>query len=523
MIGDFRYLSPKLFFLSAVEGFKQCGRPQQNLERRGNSALMSGAFALVMLSMNLALVQAEKLTLAEAMEKAVKTDPAVQRSAEQLNIARLEEPEFLALTDPSLSLAASVEDDQSPRVAPAFEGPTTRTQMMDMALEQNSIFGTETRLFFNNQRIDNPAIFRPLNPSAESRLGFEIRQSLLRNFWGRPDISKRKKASYNVLSYEQSLIRSQEEAAARAALAYIQVWLTHELVKIQKSSVDNNKRLVEVNKNKLRYGLVENSDYFQAEASYQAKQTDLKLAQSRSRTALQELQAALHEPQNSHVQYEVSLPSAPLMAIPSYQEALSMALINRPDFKSAQFALEQKEWAYRLETLQTMPELSITGAYTSAGLDGKSSHATSDSLNFEDEILYGGLEFRISLQRKREKIAREQARLLRELATTDVDRLKIQIEQEVANVLEELWMAQERVESYRRLVELESKKFNAEKENFIRGRSTTDVLIRFETDIQNSQRQVIEAQADLLSNWARLLFVTGNFLERARNWLNQHS
>ena len=46
------------------------------------------------------------------------------------------------------------------------------------------------------------------------------------------------------------------------------------------------------------------------------------------------------------------------------------------------------------------------------------------------------------------------------------------------------------------MLELERRKFRAEEENFRRGRSSTDLLIRFQQDIRRAQANLLEAEKD---------------------------
>jgi outer membrane protein TolC len=68
-------------------------------------------------------------------------------------------------------------------------------------------------------------------------------------------------------------------------------------------------------------------------------------------------------------------------------------------------------------------------------------------------------------------------------------------------------------------VAIERKKLEAERANFRRGRSSTDLLVRFQKDLQRAQTVALLAEADELMTQVELSRATGGLF---RAWGTTH-
>lgn len=453
------------------------------------------------------------LTLSETVHEALKNSPQVRQAALALDKALLEEPELLALTDPVFRFQASSAKDEAPRSAPAIQGTFSKAETVEAAISQQLLTGTQSRLFFRSQKLESPAIFRPLDPTSDFRFGFEIRQPLLRHFWGRPDKAKRKQARSGAAAARQGLEQSKQEQAVRAALAYLNLYVAQQLIGIRRAARDDAQRLRDTYADKRRYGLIEASDLWQAEASVKVQDTELRLAQSELRQAEISLREVLRRSENDFAPGALSLPRPPDEPLPSEDQAWALALAHRGDWLQASHQLEQAQSFVRVENLNTLPDLALVGSYSYAGLATRFGPSWSDASGFNHPVRMAGLELAIPFKSAREKVRRRQAQLNLEFAQSRLGQLGSQIQKETASALESLKLAQERRQAYQSLLEAERQKLAAAQEDFRRGRATTDILIRFQADIHRTQILLLKAEADTLIGWAHLGYSTGQLLD----------
>ncbi len=449
------------------------------------------------------------LTLATAVREAIESSPEVRRAQEEWRLASLEEPLLLANTDPVLGLKAQAANDRAPRASPAFQGSYADSRGLDLTMNQKWLVGTEAKAFFATQRMDNPAGFRPLNPTIDSRLGLEVRQPLLRYFWGRPDIARRRRARAGVAVTQGRLRRLQDAAAARAAQAYLEASVARETLTIREAGVGDAQKLLQSHREKRRYGLVEESDILQAEASLRAQETEAAIARSALAQADNALRSALWRDTEEPFDAPLARPAAPQRPLPDRREILRQAWERRGDYQAAQAAAERAEWHLRAQTLETLPELSLFGSYVGAGLDGSASRSWGDAGSFDQRVVTGGLQFEFAFGRKREKLRREEARLQAAAAKAEADALRASIRREVFDGVERLSLARERSRAYGELLSIERRKLASAEEDFRRGRASTDLVIRFQGDIRRAESQALRASADEIGGWAELALAAG--------------
>lgn len=457
--------------------------------------------------------QASGLSLGEAVAEALQNSPEVRQAVIELKKAALEEPALLALTDPVFGVKAFTTNDQGPRSVPVIQGAFSKSHDLEASLSQNLLIGTEAQIFFRTQKLDNPALFRPLNPTASASLGFEIRQPLLRYFWGRPDKAKRRQAASMVDAAAGALRRVNEAEAIRAMLAYVQTYIAQKNIAIREAALADARQLVHNYQEKRGYGLIEASDLLQAEVSARAQETELRLAFSRLKQAEEALRRALYRRDSQAFAESLQLPQLLNRPLPQLQEALKLATANRGDYLESAHRVASAESFVRVEKLNTLPDLSVFGSYAWGGLDARFSPAFRQARLGDFPIYTTGIQIELPLAWKKESLRRERATLALETARAQRERIETQVRHEISDALESLDLAQDRAAAYEELFALEKQKLDAAQEDFKRGRSSTDLLIRFQADIYRTESLLIDAKADILAHWAKLALATGALLE----------
>ncbi|MBI4376426.1 MAG: TolC family protein [Elusimicrobia bacterium] len=447
-------------------------------------------------------------TLRRSVQEALSRSPELQRLKAELGQAELEEPLLLALTDPQFQAGYSHTNDRSPRAAPAFQGSFSRLETFETGLLQRTLLGTETKLLWHNERLTSPSLFRTLDPSAASNLSLELSQPLIKDFWGRPDKARRGAARARALSARWRWENARADHAARAARAHLELYFARRQLRVREAGVEEAERLVVSHRDKRRYGLVEASDLLQAEASLELRQTELIVARSSLRQAELGFRAALHQPASS---------PAPTLSepepMPEPRLEPEAALSRRPDLLSAQAARKAGEWDLRLARLDIRPDLSLEGAYRFSGLAGTYQSSWKDMSGWDHAVKTVGLRLLVPLTFRRERLLRRQAEQALEGLAAEERRVREQVERELAQADESWQTARRRVAAGLRLLELERRKAAAEESNFRKGRSTTDLMVRFRQDIQRAESELLRAQQDELAARIELARASGTLIE----------
>jgi outer membrane protein TolC len=382
-------------------------------------------------------------------------------------------------------------------------------ELWETGFAKNTLLGSEARFFLRNEKLINPTTFRFLDPSVDTRLALEFRQPLLRYFWGRPDIARRQRARTLAKAAQGRFFHLKEATALAAARAYLELYYFQGLAGIRKRGVEDAKALLAKYQDKRRYGLVESSDLLQAEASVKLQETELLLAESQLEKAQNALQNAVFRA-GQPMDYTIAPPSK---LPPDEAEDPARALERRGDLKAARAHSQSLDWNARVETLDALPDLSLSASYASAGLASNYNRAWSDLGAFNHAVKSAGVSLSVSLGQKKERLTRKAAALKAQAARAELAAAENSARHEIDDAALALARLRQRLELSRRLVELEEKKYAAEEENFKRGRSSTDLLLRFQQDIRRGRAELLRAEVDEALARLELARASGRLLE----------
>lgn len=449
------------------------------------------------------------LTFADAVRESLETSPEVKVALSRAQEAGLEEPALLAELDPRFMGSYAISDDRSPRAAPVFQGSYSRTERWETGISQNTLLGTQARLVLRNERLQNPALFRILDPTVDSRLNLELEQPLLRHFWGRPDTARRRRARALEAAARGELRRAKEAAVLRAARAYLELHNAQGQLLLKQNGVADARRLLEKYGEKRRYGLAEESDLLQARASLELQEIELLIAGSQLENARHALQAAL--PQRRGQVLEVVLPSGLPADAPAQPE--DTVIWRRSELESARAQREYQEWNLRVARLDTLPDFSVNASYGAAGLNTNYDAAWRDMSSFDHAVKIAGVSLVVPFSYRRERVTRRQAELRLEAARAEEKRLEIAVRKEVRDARQNLELARRRLTAGRRLAEIERRKYQAEQANARRGRSSTDLLLRFLQDVRRADSDLLRAELEQALARLELARSTGGLLE----------
>ncbi|MBI4346059.1 MAG: TolC family protein [Elusimicrobia bacterium] len=437
-----------------------------------------------------------ELSLEEALRLAVERSPRAQAARVRRDDLALEEPLLLSNQDPRLGASYGARNDRAPRAAPTFEGSRLQAERWETSLSQRTLLGSEAKLAWTNERITNPSLFRLLDPSASSRLSLELRQNLLRYFWGRPDVARRTRARRAVDAAAADLRSARASAAAQAAGAWLELRAARILVALREGGVRDARRLQARTEEKGRYGTAEDSELLQARASLEAAETELLLAQSGLRRARHALAAALREEGSPEGLVASTGPISGLPAEWSLPKDEAEALAKDAAVEAARRRAEQASWELRIARLDTLPELSVDASYTFAGLDSRYRGAFNDMGTWRHPVASAGASLVLPIGWWKERLTRRQAELRRQGAEAEAGLTESEARRAWRDARENLDLARRRLGAARTLSALEAKKLAAGEADFRRGRATTDLLVRFQQDKRRAEAELVRAETD---------------------------
>lgn len=457
-----------------------------------------------------------ELTFHDALGMAARNNPEVSRAKAELELARSQEPALVALTDVKFVADGARAIDASPQVISDFFGNKTIMDTTSIGFRQRTLIGTEISLLFDTVRQDTRgARFLSFNPAVRSSASLKLSQALLKDFWGRPDKVKRAEARAGVRAAEANVERVRNTAALQGAQTFLDFVAADRETMLRREAVEDATKFLEKMKEKRRYSLVEESNLAQARVNLQLRELESTSALSLRRQARLRLLTAMTANDAIKNDEDVNVSwdfPAPRESTP--HPALADAVAARSDVSSLSALEEVASSALKLAKLRKLPELRAIGSYGYAGLDTSYARSFNDLDGWNHPVYSAGLALTIPIKSSSERLAVHVAEQNLSIARANRAGAESMARLDILAARERLDLARKQLAAAGRIVELQREKREMERRSFDRGRSTTEVLIRFAEEERGARRQLLHAKVEFMKSLISLRNSEGNSLTR---------
>ena len=413
-------------------------------------AVLTGAATVPAWAMRMAPTQAPTptMTLREALQRAIDSDPAVAASLAERAADREVGVQERATRLPTLNITAAIKNTDSEVLSTPFKGPAATTSGFD-------------------ERYDS------------WQMGAELRQPLFRYDF----LARGRRASAQDQLAEQAFIQRGQALVIRVADRYLAVLnASNELALAQSEAEAVGKSLSDVRK---RYDvqLVAGTDLKEAQARHDLAQANLLAAQQ----AVDSAQDALDEVTgNGRAQLYVLNPSAELPALDSLDAEvwLTRARANNPAYQQAlaQVAVAQANATSRRS--ESLPVLDLVASHGRQDMSesriGSKANSTEVGVELRLPLFAGGA--------YASKVREAQARL--DQAQAQQARSERELLRETRRLFREVQTARAQSQAYQRAVESSQAAEQATRYGYEAGKRTL-------TDVLNAQSNTVQAKRNL--------------------------
>jgi outer membrane protein TolC len=206
-------------------------------------------------------------------------------------------------------------------------------------------------------------------------------------------------------------------------------------------------------------------------------------------------------------------------------DALQRALTKRPEFDAARAALANDETRIRLAHNHLLPELDLTGAYSSNGLggtqfNGAGQKTTSSSFNqlfgFTYPTYYAQLSLSLPLKNRGAKAEMGTALVSRRSDLYTQRQIREQVTLDVRNAIHELEQAKLSIAAGKQALDLAKKTMAAEQRKYDLGSETIFFVLEAQTELAGAQLSLLQAEVNYQLAVAAVDHATGELLEPYR-------
>lgn len=520
------------------------------------------------------------LTMREAIELALANNKDIEVARQNVRVAEFDLRAARGVYDPRLLTNSYYERSETPAasfLSGSASGAVTQSGFYSTTSVQGQTprFGGNYRVDFVTNRVTTDNQFAALNPQYPTALVFSYAQPILR---GREFDQNRRTieiARRNLTLTDAQFRQRAIETITGVQRAYWDLVYALRNLQIQRDAVRDARAQLEHNRRLVREGVLAPIDVVAAEAQVSGFEQTVYSALDEVGRAENNLKNLIAENREAPI-WNVSLvptdavdvrpPVVPL------QDAMQVALRNRPELQSSDVAREINEVEQRFAREQTKPQVDFVASYTATGLAGaetsqgglnpltQQNAAIRESINALvsavnalpgdkpqlqpilppptqalPDVLVGGLgqsygnllanrynTFRVGVQINLPfRNTTAEAQLGRTLV--EAERIQTQREQleqliqvDVRNALQLVRTAESRLRAAAAARSASEQQYESERRKLDAGQSTVFLVLERQTALATARGNELRAQTELNKAVAELQRATGNALEQNR-------
>ena len=320
----------------------------------------------------------ESLTLDDYLQRVVDNNSAIQARVASFHSARSMQKAEGGLFEPSLVGSTEWVDRKRPNTIEIERSLRSggifieRNWTYSAGVEVRTPTGGRLRLGGSARELRNNVqrtAIVDLDAEYETSVDVVVEQPLLKNAgWGITTAARRMAARSAEVAY-QEYRREVMQTIAQAQIAYWELALAQEQVRLSHESVKIARTLLEDNQALFQAGRGPEMDVLESQAGLSARHSRLSSARQRQVEAINRLAAYFGgRPQADGIQYESANSPQLDRVSPGQEEGLEYAFAQSPDVLRALGQVEQEKIRVKVARNQRLPQIDLTGGFSSAGL-----------------------------------------------------------------------------------------------------------------------------------------------------------
>jgi outer membrane protein TolC len=342
----------------------------------------------------------------------------------------------------------------------------------------------------------------------------ELKQPLLKNLGSKKEKTAIQIANLQASISEEEFRQKVIEIATKVSRVYWQLYLYHELVKIDQENLAMAEEVYRRETVRLSQGISQQLDVERARSNAQARRNSLLQSKQRLQVVMDQLKLLLNRADvtidsKTHV-IPVEEPQLAPIEVDETQ-IIDTAMAQRSELKKAMQELEIRKTEEALSSHQRLPNLDIFGRYSVSGYDKDFPGAVDDTRFNSDNAWAIGVSFEMPIGNNSAESVYRKKLLGRKQANAQVVRERDQIKLDVKQVTLAISYANGEISSTRLAMEAAEKVVTGEFARFDIGQTTNEELLRAQDLLAGTSRNFIRAVVDYNIALAELARTQGTF------------
>ncbi|MDP8259485.1 MAG: TolC family protein [Candidatus Gygaella obscura] len=460
-----------------------------------------------------------ELSLADVSRIAIENNLDIQIAKYDAYIKRTDDLSSRSIYDTIFSASASYKNDELASSSSLAAGKTT-TRDYGVGVSKKTSTGTTIGVDLENQRVDTDSSLVSINPSNEASAKFSLKQELGKNFFGLKDRSDIKITKFEILNSDYTSLDKIEDVLLSVQKAYWKLAYLYEELEVRKDMLKKAKKLMTIYDDKYTLGLVEDPDLFAARANVLSRKNELNITKKQLELANSNLLLRLNE-ENEALDVLTKDKIKFKVCDVDLNESLEQAVLHRRDYARGKNNIKAKNINLVMKKNNLWPEIDLSASLAKNGIDSSYSEALSSINKSDNKEFYVGLTIKIPFENSNARAQLSKARLEKAKYLASLKQIERKILIEINDKITILNSLLNQVDTSVSIVDLQQQKLAAEEDRFNVGRSSSDILIRYQEDLLNARLSLVGyiyeyelAKIDLLKSEGVLLneYVKGEVL-----------
>lgn len=444
----------------------------------------------------------EKLTLDDAIRRAVAKNYTLQSDALDVSIARARVLEQFGIFDPQITGKYTYSENENPlqtfNSSTGLRNFTTdKTDAYELALGGTMPWGLTYSL--GATQTNARGTFNGYADAFDTFAGVSARQPLLRGFgFGATTAQIRIAMAGRDISewqFRQSVI----DTITRVIFAYYELSFAQSNLRTALRFREVAATLLEENQKRFKVGAMSEYDVTSARARVAMREENIFSAQRGVREAENALKALISDERSAklldwkiEIEPLTTLPVALVNPALDFQEALK----KRPDYQQAKLNLKRSDISYKYQRNQLLPRVDLVGSYGYNGLDANRETAQRMVRNEDFRSFSYGVQVTIPLTFTTERGRYRQAKFAKRQAEIDLEQIEQNIVVAVGNAAANIETTRQRVAAARQARELAQKVLEDEQKRLRAGSSSTFFVSQEQEIVASTEVSELRAEAD---------------------------
>ncbi len=364
----------------------------------------------------------------------------------------------------------------------------------NIGLSKKFSFGSILSLDFLNKRNSAAPSTAIINPYYKSDVEVSLTQPLLNNFFGFLDRGSVKLVRLDVSRLDLDELDNIEENISDVYTKYWDLVFAYEDRDSKKEALEYAENFLKITKDQYENGAAEETDLFASQANVEERKRDLLKTDKIISDTSDELKLAM----NFFTEFTLSPQDKPTTSPVELNKETHIlkALENRRDLESVKIELEKKNLSVRLKKNERLPQVDLIGTFTANGLAREMIDAVGEAASMDDPTYFIGVEVSYPLENRKARSEFRQSELEKAQTIWDMKRVEkeifVDIEKDIRNII----FKEKQVKYNEKIYELQKKKLEGEEKKYGFGRSSSDIIIRFQDDVVNAKTGLSLALTD---------------------------